>query len=240
MLSRHIRGMAHEVFDLDAARRVFDPLERQLGGEDISSPFDLYSIETLRDRHQLRISEAFSTDVFVWAEGEPARREITKVGGLPYCPTSEPWPSTKKGKPYEFIAQFNFQDSLELHPDLPADVVLVLFAKDGENWKYEPNTILPTWVNVRDRELIQQLPKGLLLTGNSWVTGSDFEPQITPTRGMAAINALSHGLIPFLHFEERRSVVSLDGFKVEETFPTADFFANSDQFNPTARHLGRG
>lgn len=160
MLSRHVPGMAHDVFDLDAARKVFDPLERQLGGEDISSPFDLYSIETLRDHHQLRVGQPDSTDVFVWAQGEPTRREITKVGGLPYWPVSEPWPATKKGKPYNFIAQFNFQDSRDIHLELPADV-LVLFAKDGDNWKYEPNTIMPVWVHVRDRELIQQLPQGV-------------------------------------------------------------------------------
>lgn len=90
MLKPAMIGMVHDPFDMDTARQIYDPLRRELGGEDISSPFDLYSVEALRDRYQLRIGSPCPTDIFVWAEGEPTRREVTKVGGLPYWPASEP------------------------------------------------------------------------------------------------------------------------------------------------------
>jgi len=65
------------------------------------------------------------TDVFVWAWGEPHNPASTKIGGVPLFPESLQWPQESTGKPFCFVAQFNFSDSKDLVPDLPGDVLLI-------------------------------------------------------------------------------------------------------------------
>lgn len=88
-------------FDFDAAKRLYESTAKdsELTGEMITSPFDLYAVETLRDRHGLRVGEAVPTDVFVFVFGEPDDPRCTKIGGRPFWPKGRPWP-TEDGGPH--------------------------------------------------------------------------------------------------------------------------------------------
>ncbi|HEY2840509.1 MAG TPA: hypothetical protein VGJ26_15235, partial [Pirellulales bacterium] len=68
-----VRGSTkfHHEFDLEEARRQFAGMSKTLSGEQVTSPWDLYAVEALRDRHQLRIGESYPADVFVFGKGEP-------------------------------------------------------------------------------------------------------------------------------------------------------------------------
>src|SRR5688500_15164236 len=103
MLARQSKRL-HPEFDLAAARRAFAeaPGDPELRGEEITSPFDLFSVETLRDAYRLRTGAAIPADVFVFGKGEAPRRDGTKVGGLPYWPDGRPWPFNLRGEPYLF------------------------------------------------------------------------------------------------------------------------------------------
>jgi hypothetical protein len=69
--------------------------------------------------------ERVPTDIFVWNRGETERREVTKIGGLPYREAGKLWPTTSAGMPLTFIAQICFADSHDIVPRLPGDVLLV-------------------------------------------------------------------------------------------------------------------
>ena len=106
------------------------PLEPQLGrfsGEIITSPWDICNNEQLRReaRDQFDWGPAVPVDIFIMAEGEPPDRHVTKIGGLPYLPSSAPWPATWSGNPMTFLAQFDFTDSQDLTGELPNDILLV-------------------------------------------------------------------------------------------------------------------
>jgi hypothetical protein len=137
----------HPEFDLAAARGIFigAGVDKDLDGELITSPHDLFSVETLRDANGLRTGRVFPTDVFVFGKGEAPRRECTKVGGMPYWPADRLWPTNPAGEPYRFLAQFNFADSRDLFPNLDGDVLLLLVENDPE-WIWEPNPIRFEWL----------------------------------------------------------------------------------------------
>jgi hypothetical protein len=69
-------------------------------------------------------------DLCVWKLGDAPRRDVTKIGGVPYWPAGEPWPHTRGGAPATFVAQFSFADSTDLLPNLPGDLLSVLAAND--------------------------------------------------------------------------------------------------------------
>jgi hypothetical protein len=137
----------HPEFDLAEARRIFIEAraDQDITGEQITSPYDLFSVETLRDAHGLRTGRAVPTDVFVFGKGEAPRRDGTKVGGIPYWPADRPWPRTPTGAPYHFLAQFNFADSRDLFSDLPGDVLLIL-VHGSEEWFWELEQIRFEWL----------------------------------------------------------------------------------------------
>lgn len=137
---------AHPEFDLSAASEVLavaDP--RPLIGGLITSPWDIFAAETLRDRHGLRTGEPFPADVFIFGKGEPIHRSCTKVGGRPFWPVDRPWPGMQHGRPYHFVAQFNFSDSMDIVPDLPADLLVVLADPDVD-WLVEDDGLAFHWV----------------------------------------------------------------------------------------------
>lgn len=84
------------------------------GGERITSPHDIAVVEQLRAKAfaggRCDPGRAIPTDVFVFSLGEPARREVTKVGGLPYRPAADPWPTHPSGRSMTFIGQLCFAD----------------------------------------------------------------------------------------------------------------------------------
>lgn len=136
----------HPELDFVAARRVFEANAHEaLTGQLITSPYDAFSVEELRDVHGLREGTAFPADLFVFGKGESPRRDATKVGGVPYWPESRPWPTSAEGAPLLFLAQFNFADSRDLFPaPLPGDVLLLL-VKDPEDY-LEPDLIRFEWL----------------------------------------------------------------------------------------------
>ncbi|MCP4689754.1 MAG: DUF1963 domain-containing protein [Desulfobacterales bacterium] len=97
------------------------------GREAITSPYHLAVMEQLRRENppEGRGFEALPCDVFVYHQGEPGDRRVTKVGGLPYWPINREWPDNRDGRPLVFIGQFNFLDSAENVGPLPGDVLLV-------------------------------------------------------------------------------------------------------------------
>jgi hypothetical protein len=152
----------HDELDIVALQRIYEQacLQEELEGEIISSPYDLYAVETLRDRHRLRASNGIATDAFVFAEGESPKRHVTKVGGLPYWPADQPWPTTNDGSAMRFMAQFNFADSLDLFPQLPGDILLIV-TEDEDSWCFgDLSTMHVVWQTVKDQKLItrQEFP----------------------------------------------------------------------------------
>jgi hypothetical protein len=137
----------HPEFNLPFAREVYSASKnpRKLDGELITSPYDLYSVEELRDRFSLRTGTPVPTDVFVFCKGEPKTVDITKVGGIPYWIDDRKWPTDKRGKPLRFLAQFNFLDSMDLVGALP-DSVLSLFVSPGKDWICKPDPIHFEWL----------------------------------------------------------------------------------------------
>jgi Domain of unknown function (DUF1963) len=137
----------HAELDFNEVRRVFADFREagDLAGELITSPFDLYAVETLRDSLGLRHGNAVPVDVFVFGKGEPNRRDCTKVGGVPYWPSDTPWPTKLDGSPFRFLAKFNFADSKDIIDDLEADVLLLL-VDDTEEWLWEPDRIRFEWL----------------------------------------------------------------------------------------------
>ena len=79
-------------------------------------------VESLRDAKDGRRGRASPTDLCVWGLGEAPRREMTKVGGVPYLRRDVPWPKSGR-KPWTFFFQINFADSRDLVDDLPGDVL---------------------------------------------------------------------------------------------------------------------
>jgi Domain of unknown function (DUF1963) len=136
----------HTELDFAAVRRAFEAgTHEALTGELITSPYDVFSVEELRDVHDLRAGKAFPTDLFVFGKGESPRREATKVGGIPYWPADRPWPTYDEGSPLSFLAQFNFADSRDLfRTPLPGDVLLLL-VEDPEDY-LEPDLIQFEWL----------------------------------------------------------------------------------------------
>ena len=140
----------HPEFDLDAARSVYESSQQSplLEGEMVTSPYDLYSVEELRDRLKLRVRPQVPTDVFVICKGEPPKPDCTKVGGVPYWPSNRNWPVDDAGLPLRFLAQVNFVDSKDLHKDLPGDVLL-MFGEQGSDWLSKP--IHFEWMSAQGR-----------------------------------------------------------------------------------------
>jgi Domain of unknown function (DUF1963) len=136
-------------FDLAEARRIYSVggWDKKIGGEDITSPHHLFSVETLRDRLDLRLGNAIPTDVFVFGKGEPPRPDCTHIGGNPFWPSSRNWPTDGQGKPFRFFAQINFADSKDLVGDLPGDLLL-LFVGERSDWYWEPMDVHFEWVSL--------------------------------------------------------------------------------------------
>ncbi|MGD9646381.1 MAG: DUF1963 domain-containing protein [Pirellulales bacterium] len=121
-------------FDLEHWIREFPlkktPRDHRCGGS-IVDPTSIAVIEQIRRQALARgdLGTSVLTDVFVLALGEPERRDLTKVGGVPYRSSSAPWPLAKSGKPMTFWCQFRFTESRDIFADLPGDILLV-FVED--------------------------------------------------------------------------------------------------------------
>ena len=128
--------------------------------------YDWYGDE-ISDR--LSYVNSVPTDICIFGVGEAPLRHLTKYGGIPYRPSSKPWPVTETGVTYTFLAQFCFIDSNDIVGPLPGDILLI-FAKDP--WPYfSDDALYYEWYNldIKESELIQAEhcppPKWLFFTG---------------------------------------------------------------------------
>jgi hypothetical protein len=132
------------------ASRQRDP---DVGGSSITGPADIVLLEQAREEAFAGLPELerVPTDVFVWNRGEPARREVTKIGGLPYRAAGKPWPKTISGTPLTFVAQFCFGDSRDIAPKLPGDLLLIFTL--GVETRYENEvTYYPALDNAENED----------------------------------------------------------------------------------------
>lgn len=146
----------------------------------LSSPFQLALFEQLRDErllggsgsavpaHQLPLLDGMDmkavplypevervpTDVFLYGRGEPARREVTKIGGLPYWPARRPRPHTRAGSPMTFVFQFCFADSRDIVGDLPGDVLLYFSEDILVDWDDDGRSLFE-WMTLGETDLIE-------------------------------------------------------------------------------------
>jgi hypothetical protein len=159
--------------ELDATRLARAWAGIDLGpslGITVSSPAHVAALEHFRSSlGGLRSAKAVSCDAFVWALGEPPLPHMTKVGGTPYLPRSVPWPVID-GVQATFLAQFNFADSRDLVPDVPADVLLVFLRDEQALYEEGSSGYDFYWVTVRDRPMWtrRSLPRAELAVPTMW------------------------------------------------------------------------
>jgi len=123
------RREAPEVFGNEATKRSMTRLGPR--GNVVDGPKYMAVIEQLRTRSARPLPpDLVPADVFVWARGEGGPPAGTKIAGLPYRPASAPWPTSREGKPMDFLAQICFADSRDIAGALPGDVLLIFC--DGE------------------------------------------------------------------------------------------------------------
>lgn len=124
--------MLHEQLDIAHWKQLFSLTRLRAEGQklddfNLSSPCNIAVIEQVREATfaSLPEMERLPTDIFLWNRGEPERRAVTKIGGLPYRAAAKSWPMAASGLPMTFVAQFCLVDSLDLVPSLPGDLLLV-------------------------------------------------------------------------------------------------------------------
>lgn len=151
----------HQELDYEKVKDIFDAQRDQVEGEIITSPYDLYSVETIRDRYNLGSSPGVPTDVFVFAKGEAPHRAMTKIGGLPYWPADTTWPIGFNNRPLTFLAQINFKDSQDIVGELPGDILLLFVEHEQFCAGGDQKSIRFEWVNMGDTSIIlkEKTPK---------------------------------------------------------------------------------
>src|SRR5438105_1740921 len=112
-------------FDLEHWISVFPFFPNKSGWHAVVGPSDVAIVEQIRRKAggPATLGPSVPTDVFVLAKGEPKRRDVTKVGGLPYRPADLEWPERPDKVPFTFLAQFQFGGSRDLVGRLPGDVL---------------------------------------------------------------------------------------------------------------------
>ena len=146
----HNTSKSHLELDFAAAAKLFDAelADKKLSGELITSAFDLYAVETLRDRHSLRVGDPHPTDIFVFGKGEPVAPACTKIGGRPFWPNDRDWPSASDGSLCHFLAQFNFADSLDIIDCNLPGTILLLLTENEDDWLWADDGLTFHWVSA--------------------------------------------------------------------------------------------
>lgn len=146
--------MIHERFDIDQWVNAF-PLRRINETTDISTgltgPLPIAYVEQIRSKVKKiggDLGKPVPVDLCVWKAGDAKRREATKIGGVPYWPASEAWPTFARREPYTFVAQFCFADSKDILPKLPGDILSIL-AVEPDYADFELR-----WFNLSNQELL--------------------------------------------------------------------------------------
>jgi hypothetical protein len=107
----------------------------------------------LEQRRSLEPCEVVPCDIHAFGIGEPERRHTSKVGGLPYLPTTDGWPHAADGTAYAFICQFDLRGSQDILPELPGDVLLVFSRQDIIAYGLADELYF-RWINYNDLPLI--------------------------------------------------------------------------------------
>jgi len=130
-ITQNIPGKEHEVLDFSKCEELFKTVGKRLDGQIITCPYDIYVNETLRKRYGYDKTPGKPVDLFVWSKGEPEKRYLTQVGGLPFLPENRPWPMDSKGQPRIFVGQLSFVDCKDILPvPMPGDVLLIFAEKE--------------------------------------------------------------------------------------------------------------
>jgi hypothetical protein len=131
---------------------------RRIPLEDRDDYYDYYPIcgpilPLLRAEEPLSVEPKVTvpTDVYLFAKGEPARRDVTKVNGLPYYPARRAWPGAAEGYPQTFLAQIRMVDSRDVTGELPGDMLLLFCDYDFQNLDIE-------WVALGETDLVSACP----------------------------------------------------------------------------------
>jgi hypothetical protein len=100
----------------------------------ISNPLDAAISVQLHESilKKVPLSHTATCDIIVWSWGEGSDLRRSRVGGRPVWPKGVAWPKGRKGKPMKFLCQICFADSLDILPELPGDLLVVL-SEDGED-----------------------------------------------------------------------------------------------------------
>jgi hypothetical protein len=96
-------------------------------------------------------------DQFVFGRGEPPKRHLTKIQGLPYRPRTLPWPTDSSGRPLTFLAQYSFVDSMDHIGKLPGDVLLV-FIRNMFEPPYPGISLTFEWYPLGIEDLVMEVP----------------------------------------------------------------------------------
>lgn len=119
-------------------------------------PIDLMEIESIRRKivESIGPQPSMPVDIFLLSLGESPRRDITKIGGVPFRPRSKPWPLTAKhDEPYTFLAQFRFVESRDLFPKLPGEILLI-FGYERTPRPYRDDSLVFEWYSADEQDLI--------------------------------------------------------------------------------------
>jgi hypothetical protein len=135
--------------DVDNAPRPWE-VRNVVGPRQLALYQQIHEVTT-RTPH---LPEPVPADVCVWNLGDAPRRDMTKVGGLPYLPRSLGWP-TFAGEPLVFLGQFCFADSADLVGPLPAEILLLFSQAPGDYPGYHEFLWVPLGSNnlIRAEEL---------------------------------------------------------------------------------------
>jgi hypothetical protein len=156
-----VPAVIHERLDLAhwVARFPLSGLDPEVG---LSDPYSGPAIAAYA--HQIRAAAraagidtgpAVPTDLCLWNWGDSDRRDVTKIGGVPYWPANKTWPHVKAtGQPLTFVAQFCFADSTDILPTLPGDILSVFAIGD------DYSTVWMTWHALGEQQTPpRKLPK---------------------------------------------------------------------------------
>jgi hypothetical protein len=123
--------MRHETLDLDEWNNRLSSIPSDLYLPAIlnsHSPFSLVAIERLREKAKRKgeLGQSVPVDCFTLGTGHDKQHfSLTKFGGCPHRPVETPWPKDQDNQPYQFVLQICFNDSLDILPELPGELLLI-------------------------------------------------------------------------------------------------------------------
>jgi len=150
--SHHLR------IDIDYFKKYFAGQIKKNRGKIIKSIKDLIEVESIREElfDKVDFGDSYPTDIIIWGKGEPRYPYLTKVGGVPYRPKSQPWPKMN-GKDLVFFNQWCFIDSKDIFKiNLPGDVLLTFIDIEEDDFEYfypDSEKLYFEWQNIGIKEI---------------------------------------------------------------------------------------